>query len=175
MSIQAVLLPVFVQVGLTFFLLFWTASVRTGAITRGEVKMGDIALGQPAWSERCTKVGNAFRNQFELPVLFYVLVVLALPTHKADLLFVVMSWIFVITRILHAFIHTGINDVRQRFYAFATGAIFGSPLFGQIRERDPAAAEGIRDQVEARLRREYGSSSPVLELQAIVFEAVRGP
>jgi hypothetical protein len=123
MSIQAVLLPVFVQVGLSFILLFWTGAVRTAAIRRGEVKVRDIALGQPAWTERGTKLGNAFRNQFELPVLFYVLVLLALATRKADLLFVIMSWLFVASRMVHALIHTGSNDVPRRFYAYLAGAI----------------------------------------------------
>jgi hypothetical protein len=123
MSIQAVLAPLFVQVALTFILLFSMAAVRTSAIRRREVKMADIALGQPAWGERATKLGNAFRNQLELPVLFYVLVVLALAARKADLLFVIMSWLFVISRLVHAAIHTGSNYVPRRFYAFAVGAI----------------------------------------------------
>jgi hypothetical protein len=123
MSIQAVLLPLFVQVGLTFCLLIWMASVRTSSIRRREVKMRDIALGQPAWTEPATKVGNAFHNQFELPVLFYVLVVLALAARKADLLFVIMSWLFVASRLVHAAIHTGNNYVPNRAYAFFFGAI----------------------------------------------------
>ena len=40
-------------------------------------------------------VGNAWLNQFEVPVLFYVLTILALITKQADLLFVMMAWIFV--------------------------------------------------------------------------------
>src|SRR5215471_7730439 len=123
MSLQTVLLPVFVQVGLTFLLGFWMGFVRTSTIGRGEVKIRDIALGQPGWTEEGTKVGNAFRNQFELPVLFYVLVVLALFARKADLLFVIMSWIFVATRIVHAAIHTDSNRVPRRFYAYLVGAI----------------------------------------------------
>src|SRR5262245_30710247 len=123
MSLQAVLLPLFVQVGLTFFLMFWMAIRRTGSIRRGEVKMRDIALGQPGWKEDATKVANAYHNQFQLPVLFYVLVVLALFARKADFLFVIMSWIFVVSRIVHAVIHVRSNYVPHRFYAFAVGAI----------------------------------------------------
>ena len=54
MTIQMVLLPVFVQVALTFGLLFWMAWVRTGSISRGETKMRDIALGQAAWPAKPT-------------------------------------------------------------------------------------------------------------------------
>jgi len=123
MTLQAQLLPLFVQVGLTFFLMFWMAGARTSSIRRGEVKVRDIALGQPAWTEDCTKVGNAYHNQFQLPVLFYVLVVLAIIARKADLLFVIMSWVFVLLRIAHAFVHTGSNRLPDRFYVFAVGAL----------------------------------------------------
>jgi hypothetical protein len=123
MSLQAILAPLFVQVALTFFLMFAMGTVRTRSIRRGEVKMRDIALGQPAWTEQATKLGNAFRNQFEMPVLFYVLVVLAIIARKADVLFVVMSWLFVVLRIVHAFIHSGTNNVPRRFFAYLAAAL----------------------------------------------------
>jgi len=123
MTIPAVLLPVFVQVGLTFFLLFWMGAVRLRALKGREVRLGDIALRQPAWPERPTQISNAYDNQFQLPVLFYALVPLALITRKADLLFVVLSWIFVATRLAHAAIHTTSNNVQQRFMAFLAGAV----------------------------------------------------
>ncbi len=56
--------------------------------------------------------------------------------------------------------------------AFATGIVFGSPLFGQICERDPEAAACIRDRMATAIAREYGAVSSV-QLQAIVFEARR--
>ena len=49
MSVQMVLLPVFVLVGLTFFLLLWMAGARRGALVGGETKIRDIALGQQNW------------------------------------------------------------------------------------------------------------------------------
>ncbi len=103
MSIQVVLLPVFVQVALTFVLLYWQGYVRVGHTRRGEVKIRDIALRQANWPEQATKLGNAFQNQFEIPVLFYALVAFALLTRKADLAFVVLSWIFVLSRLVHAY------------------------------------------------------------------------
>ena len=123
MSTQMILLPLFVQVALTFALLFGTGGTRVAAIRRGEVKTRDIALGQQAWPQRPTKIANAFGNQFQTPVLFYVLVVLAILTKQADLLFVVMSWIFVVTRLVHAYIHVSSNYLSHRFYAFAAGAV----------------------------------------------------
>jgi hypothetical protein len=123
MTIDFILLPLFVQVGLTFFLLFWMGTVRVGAIRQREVAMGDIALRQPAWPERPTRIANAFHNQLELPLLFYVLVILALFTRKADTFFVVLAWMFVTARLVHAAIHVSGNDVQRRFFAFLVGAI----------------------------------------------------
>lgn len=123
MSITAVLLPVFVQVGLTLLLLLWLGSSRVSALRGGDVKMGDIALGERNWPKRVLQIQNAFHNQFEVPVLFYVLVALSLVTRKADMLFVVMSWMFVASRLVHASIHTTSNKVIRRFQAFTVGVM----------------------------------------------------
>src|SRR3954466_7141558 len=123
MTVQDVLFPVFLQVLLTLVLSFWMGQVRLRALRRREVRVGDIALGQPAWPAPALQASNAFRNQFELPVLFYVAVILALFTRKADTLFVVLEWLFVLSRLAHAAIHTTRNDVRRRFLAFLAGAL----------------------------------------------------
>jgi len=121
MTIQMVLLPVFVQVALTFGLLFWMAYARTSSVSRGETKIRDIALGQSVWPARAQQISNNYDSQFALPLLFYVLVILAWITRHADLIFVVMAWLFVLLRLLHAYIHTTSNHVPTRFRAFAAG------------------------------------------------------
>ena len=45
--------------------------------SRGEVQLRDIALREPNWPPRTTQIANAYHNQLELPVLFYVLTILA--------------------------------------------------------------------------------------------------
>jgi hypothetical protein len=123
MSITAILLPVYVQVALTFVLLLWMGSARVGSIRAGEVKVKDIALGERNWPTRILQISNSYHSQFEIPVLFYVLVVLALFTRKADMLFVVMSWMFVTSRLVHAAIHVTSNRVSLRFMAFVVGVL----------------------------------------------------
>ena len=123
MTIQMVLLPVFVQVALTFGLLLWMAYTRRSSLSRGETKIRDIALGQSAWPDRPMQISNCYDSQFQIPLLFYVLVVLAWMTKQADLIFVVMAWIFVLSRLAHAYIHTGSNHVPTRFRAFAFGML----------------------------------------------------
>ena len=121
MTVQMVLLPVFVQVALTFAMLFWMASARTRSVKSGETKIRDIALGQSAWPTRAQQISNNYASQFQIPLLFYVVVILALFTRTADLIFVVLSWLFVLARIAHTYVHTTSNHVPTRFNVFAVG------------------------------------------------------
>jgi hypothetical protein len=121
MTVQMILLPVFVQVALTFAMLFWMASARTRSVKSGETKIRDIALGQSAWPTRAQQISNNYASQFQIPLLFYVVVILALFTRTADLIFVVLSWLFVLARIAHAYVHTTSNHVPTRFNVFAVG------------------------------------------------------
>jgi hypothetical protein len=123
MSVQMVLLPVFVLVGLTFALLLWMASARGRALSSRETSFKDIALGQKNWPERATRIGNCFSNQFELPLLFYILIALALPLRHADLVIVLLSWVFVVTRFAHAGIFVSSNNVQQRSLAWFAGVL----------------------------------------------------
>lgn len=123
MSVQMVLLPVFVLVGLTFVLLMWMAGARRGALVGGQTKVRDIVLGQPNWPTRATQVGNCYRNQFELPMLFYILIALALPLRHADEPIVLMSWLFVIARLVHAGIFVTSNDLNARSLAWFAGVL----------------------------------------------------
>jgi hypothetical protein len=123
MSIQAILLPLFVEVLLTFGVMFGMMYFRTSSLRRGETHFKDIAMREPNWPVRANQFAYAFSNQFELPVLFYVLTVLSIITHHADLIFVVLAWIFVIFRVLQAFVHVTSNNVRMRGTYYVFGAL----------------------------------------------------
>ena len=123
MSIQFVLLPLFVEVLLTFCVMFGMMYFRTSSLQRGETRLRDIALREPNWPVRATQFGYAFANQFELPVLFYVLTILEIVTRHADLLFVLLAWIFVVMRVLQAWVHVTNNNVRVRGAFYGVGAI----------------------------------------------------
>ncbi len=123
MTIPMILAPLFVQVLLTFAMMLGMMYCRTGALRRGETRLEQIALREPNWPLRATQFGNAFSNQFELPVLFYVLTILAMMTRHADVLFVVMAWIFVAFRVLQAAVHVSSNNVRYRGAFYGISAI----------------------------------------------------
>jgi hypothetical protein len=123
MAIPFILLPLFVEVLLTFGLMFGMMYYRTSSLGRGETRFQDIALREPNWPVRATQFAYAFSNQFELPVLFYVLTILSIITRHADLVFVVLAWIFVIFRVLQAYVHVTNNNVRWRGGYYGIGAL----------------------------------------------------
>jgi hypothetical protein len=123
MSQVAILYPVFVLVAVTFALLFWTGRARYVALQTKQVRPADIALREPNWPTRTNQIGNSFSNQFELPVLFYLLAVLVVITRQSDLLLVVLAWAFVLVRIAHIYVHTTSNEVLTRGRIYGAGAI----------------------------------------------------
>jgi len=123
MLVKAVLLPLFLQVLLTFALWLNMAVRRTRALKSGKTKYKDIALREPAWPEPALKAAYSFNNQFELPLLFYVAIIIAIITRHADMVIVVLAWVFVVCRYLQAFIHVTSNNVPYRGAYYGVGAV----------------------------------------------------
>ena len=123
MNQVAILYPVFVQVLLVFTVALLMARARAQAVRTMDRKRGnpDLALGRAKWPDDAIKPSANYTNQFELPVLFYAVVAFALITKGADTFMVVLAWLFVLTRVLHAAIHIGPNRVRWRTPAFGLG------------------------------------------------------
>ena len=123
MTIPMILAPLFVQVLLTFAVMLGMMYFRTTALRHGETRLEKIAMREPNWPYRAQLFANAFSNQFEIPVLFYVLAILAMLTRHADLLFVLMAWVFAVLRVLQALTHVTSNNVRFRGGFFGASAI----------------------------------------------------
>ena len=123
MSVPMILAPLFVQVLLTFAVMLGMMYLRTTSLQRGETRVEMIANREPNWPPRATQFGNAFSNQFELPVLFYVLTILVIETKHAELMFVLLAWVFVALRLLQAFVHVTANHVPARGGFYGASAI----------------------------------------------------
>lgn len=123
MTIQAVLAPLFVLVLMTFGIGLWLGYRRRIDIRGRKVRLDEISLREPNWPAPTMQASYSFSNQFELPLLFYVLTILVLITRKADLLFVLLAWIFVVTRVFHAAVHLTSNNIRVRGGIYGAGAL----------------------------------------------------
>ena len=125
MSQVGIMYPVFVQVLLTITVYGMLAVARARAVRSMDRQRGnpDLAMGRAVWPDDAVKRSNNQRNQFELPVLFYAVAAFALILKGADTLMIVLAWLFVLTRLVHAAIHIGPNKVRWRSPAFALGLL----------------------------------------------------
>jgi hypothetical protein len=115
MTLRDVLLPLFVEVILTFVLLFWMAYLRMEGAPR--------APGS-------TRVADAFHSQLELPVLLYVLTILAWDTRHAGTVFVALAWLFVLLQVIQAVIQVTDDNLRRRGGVFIVGAIVLAIMWG---------------------------------------------
>ncbi len=66
------------------------------------------------------------RNLFEIPTLFYALVLYLFVVHRVDSAYLFAAWAFVGFRALHSLVHCTINIVVLRFwlYAVSTAALW---------------------------------------------------
>lgn len=124
------MVPVFVQIALTFVLLFRTAFARVSSIKNKEVTMAEVAVDPNAFPKAARQAANAYHNQLELPFLFYALAAFTLIFSQADYVMLVLAWVFVISRLWHAWIHTTHNNVLSRFRIFVIGV--GALMIGWI-------------------------------------------
>lgn len=67
------------------------------------------------------QAADNFRNLFEVPVLFYALVAVALAAHHTPTWLVFGAWLYVLLRVVHSVIHCTYNKVMHRLSAFLAG------------------------------------------------------
>jgi hypothetical protein len=115
--------PVMAQVLWTLVLITWNGLARVRALRSRRVRFADIALSSDAYPDDVRKISNNMHNQFETPILFYVLCGVATFVGATDFLMTLLAWVYVATRVLHTAIHTTTNYVPRRFYAFLVGVI----------------------------------------------------
>jgi len=123
METDLIFAPVALQVLLTLWLYVALAVAKSRAVGRGEVNEERRALHDDAWPDNVLKINNNIRNQFEVPVLFYVLIGTLWAIGAVNTYVHIAAWIFVISRVVHAAVHTGANYVPMRRRIFMFGCL----------------------------------------------------
>lgn len=124
MNQVAILYPVFVQVLLVYVVAVLMSRARRRAITSPDREtMRNVAMGNFEWPDDAAKCAANYTNQFEIPVLFYAVAAFALIVKGADTIMIALAWVFVLSRLLHAYIHLGSNRVKTRAPVFMLGAL----------------------------------------------------
>lgn len=119
--ITAIYFAMLAQMALTFGLLLGVGMVRRRAMLERKATYAEVALDDTRWPPEARKVANCYRNQFELPVIFYALCLMTIGTGVASLLTALLAWAFVVFRLGHAYIHCTSNRVPVRGAVFTLG------------------------------------------------------
>ncbi|HEX5789341.1 MAG TPA: MAPEG family protein [Woeseiaceae bacterium] len=116
-------LAMLAQVLLTMVVYVALARAKGRALRAGQVDRARARLHDDAWPDDVIQINNNIDNQFQVPVLFYVVCFILAATNATGLLVLALAWLFVATRVAHAWIHTHSNYVPLRRNVFMAGCV----------------------------------------------------
>jgi len=122
---DAILLPVAGHLILLAVLFAIVSFTRMTSVLNGERAMEDFAhKGRDG--DRSRRWTNNLNNQFELPLLFYVLLAFLYSTQSVSWPQVWLAWLFLAGRVLHTLVQgfTDIVPLRGAVFCINGGALF---------------------------------------------------
>jgi hypothetical protein len=117
-----IILAAAAQAFLTVAVLLLMAARRRRAFSAGKVG-SDAILNDRSWPDDVLKASNNYKSQFEIPVLFFAAIAVALATGMTSTAFTVLCVLFVAARIVHSVVHCGPNVLAPRFGSFLVSVI----------------------------------------------------
>ena len=126
MTQAAIFAPFFATMFLTLVVWVYMYVRRISFITSNKISSKNLAvpgalaqLSPPAVSNP----SDNLKNLFEIPVIFYALVLYLFATKQVDAVYVGAAWVFVAFRVLHSAVHCTFNLVILRFYLYLFAAL----------------------------------------------------
>ena len=133
MGNNAIYMPAVAMVVLTIAVWFRMYVTRIGQMTRERIHPQAVATSaQVAAKLTDSCAADNFRNLFELPVLFYLAIVVAAQAGLASMAVLVLAWLFVALRVAHSWIQCTYNKVMHRFKVYVAGGAVLWGLWGVI-------------------------------------------
>ena len=128
MDRNAILYPGIAMFFLTFAMVLYLGVARYLAIRRGDVSIKFYRLfAEGQQPERLQLISRHVQNHFEIPPLFYVVLLFTHVAGHVTAHAVGLAWLYFVSRCLHSYIHLGNNNVSHRFFAYgASGFILAS-------------------------------------------------
>jgi hypothetical protein len=121
----SILAPFFSLITLTIVVWSYMYARRLPFIVRSKLAPQQLTpvefarLSPPA----VANPSDNLKNLFELPTIFYALVLCLYVTNRVDATYVQAAWLFVGFRVLHSAVHCTFNYVPLRFWLYAGGAL----------------------------------------------------
>ncbi len=118
MNAELIIWPMIVIALATLWLYVPMGNARVASVKSGKVKarVYKLNVGEP---EESLQYSNALRNQYETPVLFYVVCLAAYVTDNANMVMVILAFVYAIFKTAHIVIHVKTNNLRHRRPIFA--------------------------------------------------------
>ncbi len=122
--------PMLAHIGWVFVLYVWLTLARKRAVAQGEVVLGDFARHDEP--HHVARIAYNLANQFELPVIFYALVILLVATKNVTTLDVLAAWLFVAGRVIHSLVQCLSDNVALRGQVFMINFVGVVMLVGHV-------------------------------------------
>ncbi|MFT5592776.1 MAG: hypothetical protein ACI8SR_001138 [Oceanicoccus sp.] len=132
MNSNLIIWPVLAQILLTLIMFILLGVRKAQAVKAGDVNRNQTALNNRMWPDSVIKVSNNIANQFEAPVLFYVLCLVFYSIDAVNMVAVGLAWLFTLSRFAHAYVHCGSNYVPMRLRLFLVGCFVLIAMLVQV-------------------------------------------
>jgi len=119
---------VLAQLAIPFWVLILNG-LRKSADRKAGRTNPESHINNKAWSEPVILTSNSLDNQFQFPIVFYVLCLVLAQINGVTLVSLVLAWLFVMTRWLHALVHVTSNRVPVRSSLFIVSMLILLVLF----------------------------------------------
>lgn len=125
MLMKALLFPLLIQVALTFAVMLRLFTTRVAEFKAKKIDPQSVATRKQAREviTDSSAAADNFANLFEMPVLFYLAIVVALTLLIYDPIIITLAWLYVGLRVIHSLIHCTYNLVMHRFGVFAMSTL----------------------------------------------------
>ena len=125
MNQSAIFAPFLATMLLTLIVWFYMYFKRIPLIQKSKINPNDLTPAELARisPRSVSNPSDNLKNLFELPTLFYGLVLYLFVTNKVDETYLIAAWIFAAFRVLHSAVHCTVNIVILRFWLYCISAL----------------------------------------------------
>ena len=120
--------PMLAQLAIPFWVLILNALRKLRDRRSGAVG-SDAPINNKDWSLPVVLTSNSLENQFQFPVVFYALCLMLVNLNSVTPIILMLSWLFVLTRWWHAYVHVTSNAIPLRMISFAISMLSVLLLF----------------------------------------------
>ena len=129
--IGSILWPMLAHIGWVSMLYVWLTVARQRAVRSGQIESSCFVLGRDEPLE-VARITRNLANQFELPLIFYALVVLLVALGQVTRFDVIAAWVFVAGRVAHTLVQTLTDNVPLRGQVFLINFAGVAVLVGHV-------------------------------------------